>query len=60
MHSIEFVVEEKESEGGAGANFKVECYTINTDNPPWSVQAVMTSTANSSGLSFITEGVLVD
>jgi hypothetical protein len=58
MHSIEFVVEESESEGGAGANFIVEYGSVNPVSSPL-LQAVMTSTANSSGVSFTTEGLEV-
>jgi len=56
MHSVEFVVEENEAEGGAGANFIVEYSSLKPFNPPL-IQAVMISMTNSSGLSFTTDGV---
>lgn len=53
MSSIEFVVEEKESEGGAGANFVVQQYSNNGTNP--FIEAVMTGT--NTGVSFTSSAV---
>ncbi len=56
MNSVEFVVEEQEAEGGAGANFIVEWRAADTTLAPL-VQAVMLGTYNNMGISFTTDGV---
>lgn len=56
MHSVEFVVAESEDQGGAGANFMVECRTKEGVADPL-VQAVMVTSYNASGISFTTEGI---
>jgi len=54
MTSVEFVVEEKDSKGGAGANFVVKWGAeISTTEPL--IQAVMNGT--NTGISFVTNGV---
>ena len=53
MTSIEFIVEEREKQGGAGANFVVAWNAERIMNEPL-IQAVMTSTQY--GVSFITHG----
>lgn len=59
MHSAEFVVEEKNTEGGAGAYF-----LIHSSAPPSATrlltQAIMVSQANSLGITFKTEGIPMD
>ena len=56
MHSAEFIVEEKNTEGGAGAHF-----IINTAGAKAAdnllVQAIMVSQESSLGITFKTEGI---
>lgn len=57
MHSVEFVVERKESEGGAGANFMVRWHAADTlANMPL-IQSV--TSIISTGFSFVNPGVAV-
>ncbi len=56
MHSVEFVVEESEAQGGAGANFIVECRTKGNVADPL-IQAVMITSYNATAISFATAGV---
>lgn len=56
MESLEFIVEEKNKLGGAGANFVVRWGGSNQLNHPI-IQAVMIGTSGQQGLSFTTEGV---
>jgi hypothetical protein len=56
MNSIEFIVEEEEDEGGAGANFIVEWCAKKQVMAPL-IQAVMLSTFDRSGISFVVDGV---
>ncbi|MCC6414175.1 MAG: DUF3124 domain-containing protein [Saprospiraceae bacterium] len=59
MQSIEFVVEHRENEGGAGASFLVD-WGCDSDQLRPVIQAVMISTVNQQGISFVTEGVTVE
>ena len=59
LGSVEFVVEDSEMHGGAGANFIVEWGTANPGLSPV-IQAVMIGTADQQGISFLTEGVVVE
>jgi hypothetical protein len=59
MNSVEFIVEEEEDEGGAGANFIVEWYAKKQVIAPL-IQAVMISTFDRSGLSFVVNGVPIE
>ena len=56
MHSSEFIVEENDIEGGAGAYFIINWSALKPVNEPL-IQAVMLSTASSLGFSFKTEGI---
>ncbi len=56
MESLEFIVEEKNKLGGAGANFVVRWGGNTGLNHPV-IQAVMIGTSGQQGLSFTTEGV---
>ncbi len=56
MESLEFIVEEKEKQGGAGANFLVHYGGSNHLNHPV-IQAVMIGTSGQQGLSFTTDAV---
>ena len=53
LAATEVVVEEKDTSGGAGANFIVE-WSAQTPVTPPVVEAVMISTTSSQGLSFVT------
>jgi len=59
LESVEFVVEDKEMHGGAGANFIVDWGTNNPEILPV-IQAVMIGTAEQQGISFLTEGVVIE
>lgn len=54
MTSVEFVVKQSESKGGAGANFVVKWGASNTNTKPL-IQAVMNGI--NTGVSFVTEGI---
>ena len=56
MHSSEFIVEENDTEGGAGAYFIINWSALKYVNEPL-IQAVMLSTVSSLGFSFKTEGI---
>ena len=56
MNSVEFVVEEAEDEGGAGANFIIEWGAKKQVLAPL-IQAVMLTTFDRSGISFVVNGV---
>ena len=58
METIEIIIEEKDSEGGSGANFVFDWAMKNDTNPPL-IEAVMISTYGQQGLSFTTRGVRV-
>jgi len=59
LASVEFVIEDKEDEGGAGANFIVD-WAAHKDNLRPVIQAVMIGTSSQQGISFTTEGVRMD
>jgi len=59
LESVEFVVEDKEMHGGAGANFIVEWGTDQPDIQPI-FQSVMIGTSEQQGISFLTEGQVVE
>ena len=58
MASTEFVVEQNDTSGGAGANFIVE-WSASVDVTAPVVEAVMISTASQQGLSFMTVGRVI-
>lgn len=59
LQSIEFIVEQDEEEGGAGANFIVSWGGNSFLNPPV-IQAVMIGTSSQQGISFVTDGVRIN
>lgn len=59
MESVELVVEDKEHLGGAGAKFIVNWGGDSLVTPPY-ICAVMIGTSSQQGLSFITEGIIID
>ena len=59
MHSAEFVVEEWNTEGGAGAYFIINSSTTKSKFNML-VQAVMVSQASSLGITFKTEGIILN
>ena len=58
MESVEFVVENKDDTGGVGANFVVEWGAKAGAQRPY-IQGVMIGTSGQQGISFTTEGVVV-
>lgn len=56
LASVEFVVEQAESEGGAGANFLIDWGAKDSIDIPV-IQAVMIGTTSTPGISFVTDGV---
>jgi hypothetical protein len=59
LGSVEFVVEDKEMHGGAGANFIVSWVTDHPEITPV-FQAVMIGTAEQQGISFLTDGIVIE
>ncbi|OZC04308.1 DUF3124 domain-containing protein [Rubricoccus marinus] len=59
LASAEFVVNENDRAGGAGASFMVEWTAEGAVSQPV-VEAVMISTAYQQGISFVTEGRVVE
>lgn len=59
LESVEFVVEDKEKGGGAGANFIVEWAAARKIHMPL-MQTVMIGTEGKQGISFCTDGVIID
>jgi len=59
LESVEFVVENSEDKGGAGANFIVEWGTNAPALQPV-IQAVMIGTVSQQGISFVTESVTIE
>ena len=53
--TVSFLVEDKDTTGGAGANFLVEWHGGGDTNPPV-IQAVMVGRDGTHGMSFVTEG----
>ena len=58
MASTDFVVEEHDTAGGAGANFIVE-WTASMEVTTPVVEAVMISTASQQGISFVSAGRVI-
>lgn len=58
LETVEIIIEEKDIEGGSGANFVFDWATKQAKNPPL-FEAVMISTYGQQGLSFTTRGVQV-
>ena len=58
MESLEFVVENKDDTGGVGANFVVEWGAMSGAQRPY-FQGVMIGTTGQQGLSFTTEGIVI-
>ena len=56
MQTIEIVIDEKDKEGGTGANFMFDWMITKNTNPPY-FEAVMISTSGQQGLSFTTQGL---
>lgn len=59
LESVEFVVGDKEMHGGAGANFIVDWGTNSHKKLPV-IQAVMIGTSEQQGISFLTEGIVIE
>lgn len=59
LESIEFVVEEKENSGGAGANFIIQWAAPNYSDQLL-IQSVMISTSGQQGISYLTEAKVID
>ena len=55
MASTDFLVEQQDDTGGAGANFIVEWQADRAVTPPV-IEAVMIGAASSQGISFVTQG----
>lgn len=58
MESVEFVVEDRDDSGGVGANFVVEWGAKAGAQRPY-FQGVMIGTAGQQGISFTTEGIVI-
>lgn len=58
LESIELVVEEKESEGGAGANFIID-WAATKYSGQILIQSVMISTYGQQGVSFLSEAKII-
>lgn len=58
LQSIEFVIPQKDSSGGSGANFLVEWLEADDSVSPL-VEAIMVGNAGAQGISFRTEGFQV-
>lgn len=59
MESVEFVVENKDDTGGVGANFVVEWGARLGAQKPF-FQGIMIGTTGQQGISFTTEGIVVE
>jgi len=58
LETIDIVIDEKDKEGGTGANFTFDWAIENNDVEPL-FEAVMISTTGQQGLSFITKGIKI-
>jgi len=58
LESIEFVVEDIENIGGAGANFIIEWGAINYSDQLF-IQSIMIGTYEQQGISFTTEAIVI-
>lgn len=59
LETVEFVVRSRENQGGVGANFMVK-WGAGSDRMNPVIQAVMIGDSNQQGISFVTEGVVVE
>lgn len=59
LETVEFVVRSRENQGGVGANFMVK-WGAGSDRLNPVIQAVMIGDSNQQGISFVTEGVVVE
>lgn len=59
MQTIEIVINERDVEGGTGANFVFDWLASKDAKPPY-FEAVMISTSGQQGLSFTTKGVEIN
>ncbi len=59
LESIEFVVEDVENVGGAGANFIIEWGAKSFSNQLF-IQSVMIGTYEQQGISFVTEAIVIN
>ena len=59
MESVEYVVENKDDTGGVGANFVVEWGARQGAQKPF-FQGIMIGTTGQQGISFTTEGIVVE
>lgn len=59
METVEIVIDERDKEGGTGANFIFDWHKASIANEPL-FEAVMISTSGSQGLSFSSQGKRVD
>ena len=57
MGSTEFIIREKDTRGGAGANFIVKWFSEQPVSPILT-EAVMISTAHNQGISFVSHGII--
>ncbi|MBD0822565.1 MULTISPECIES: DUF3124 domain-containing protein [Aestuariibaculum] len=55
MEAVEIVIDERDEEGGTGANFLFDWRIKNTSNSPF-FESVMISTSGQQGISFTTQG----
>ena len=58
LESIELVVEEKDTEGGAGANFIIE-WAANRYSDQLLIQSIMIGTYSQQGISFLTRAKVI-
>lgn len=56
MATVEIIIDERDQEGGTGANFLFDWSVEKGSNEPL-FEAIMISTSNQQGLSFTTQGV---
>jgi hypothetical protein len=56
FQTFEYVVPQRDSSGGSGANFIVDWQATEAINPPL-IEAVMVGSAGTQGVSFLTRGV---
>ena len=59
MATVEIIIDERDQEGGTGANFLFDWSVDKSSNEPL-FEAIMISTSNQQGLSFTTQGIKVD
>ncbi|QXP58286.1 DUF3124 domain-containing protein [Olleya sp. HaHaR_3_96] len=59
MQTIEIVINERDIEGGTGANFVFDWIAAKDVNPPY-FEAVQISTSGQQGLSFTTTGIEIE